>query len=580
MFGKQPTSANCDKITIDGQATRHDEQIGIPDDPSGDTMTNLNHSLRGQDLGFLRIVASTWGIDLDPPDVSTALPVLTKALSDRHLLQEVYDALPRSSKEALQFLLEHGGQAPWSLFSRRFGEVRAFGPARRDRERPHIKPVSPAEVLWYRALIGKAFLDLPPEPQEYAYIPQDFIDLLPPESFSQDLPPGQPASPAETAVKRLASDAILEHATTLLAALRVELPLESIKTDNWHYPPMPLLQLLQSAGIVDRRNQPQPDLAREFLESSRAQALLSLAQTWLHSPNLNDLRHLPGLVFEGKWQNDPLQAREVTVSWLRQVPPDQWWNLNAFINHIHTQQPDFQRPAGDYDSWSIRRSEDDAYLRGFSSWQAVDGALIRYLVTVPMAALGMIDLATAATGNDWYAFRISQWGQAMLNNLPPEGLAAENGKLRVNPEGDIRTQAHFPRAQRYQVARFCEWLDEHDGQYRYRVTPASLERAASQGLRSMHLVTLLKRAASGQVPSTLIKALERLDKFGVQVSAGMVYILRVATPEMLVELRNSRAGKFIGEGLNPTTAEIKPGGLKDLRHTLAEMGYLGQFDLD
>ena len=33
------------------------------------------------------------------------------------------------------------------------------------------------------------------------------------------------------------------------------------------------------------------------------------------------------------------------------------------------------------------------YLRGFSTWDEVDGALVRFLITGPMHWLGLVDLA-------------------------------------------------------------------------------------------------------------------------------------------------------------------------------------------
>jgi hypothetical protein len=78
---------------------------------------------------------------------------------------------------------------------------------------------------------------------------------------------------------------------------------------------------------------------------------------------------------------------------LSQLPQDIWWNLPSFVNAIHDIQPDFQRPAGDYDSWFIRKDNSDDFLRGFSSWDEVDGALLRFLITGPLHWLGFYDLA-------------------------------------------------------------------------------------------------------------------------------------------------------------------------------------------
>ena len=124
------------------------------------------------------MVANAWGLEMNQPDAASALPALSAALKDAELIQEVLDVLPSEALDALQMLLENEGRIGWAAFCRKFGDVRPMGPARRDRERPDLKPASITEVLWYRALIGKAFFNLPPEPQEYAYIPDDLVDFL------------------------------------------------------------------------------------------------------------------------------------------------------------------------------------------------------------------------------------------------------------------------------------------------------------------------------------------------------------------------------------------------------------------
>ncbi|TLN15217.1 hypothetical protein FDZ74_08625, partial [bacterium] len=107
------------------------------------------HTFQGHDLGFLKMVAGGWGIELNAPDAYTAMPQLAQALLDRVLIKDQLETLPTGARAALDELLEHEGRLSWAIFTRRYGEVRVMGAARRDRERPDLKPASPAEVLWY-----------------------------------------------------------------------------------------------------------------------------------------------------------------------------------------------------------------------------------------------------------------------------------------------------------------------------------------------------------------------------------------------------------------------------------------------
>ena len=252
-------------------------------------MPDLQHTLQGNDLGYLKMVAGAWGIDLAAPDAHTALPLLVNALLNRSLVAEIVEALPADAHQALEALQHNEGVMPWALFTRRFGEVRAMGAARRDRERPDLKPASPAEMLWYRALISKAFLALSAEPQEYAYIPDDLLDLIGPLSGAAPAPLGRPASPGESATVIPASDRVLDHACTLLAALRMGLDVDKLDAAGWNIPPRALRALLYSAGLLDSQWMPIPEPARAFLEAPRGQALAELAAAWMDSETFNEI---------------------------------------------------------------------------------------------------------------------------------------------------------------------------------------------------------------------------------------------------------------------------------------------------
>lgn len=45
---------------------------------------------------------------------------------------------------------------PLASFSRQFGEIRPLGPAAREREQPHLRPLN-GWWLWYRGWLGRAF---------------------------------------------------------------------------------------------------------------------------------------------------------------------------------------------------------------------------------------------------------------------------------------------------------------------------------------------------------------------------------------------------------------------------------------
>jgi Helicase conserved C-terminal domain len=216
-------------------------------------------------------------------------------------------------------------------------------------------------------------------------------------------------------------------------------------------------------------------------------------------------------------------------------------------------------------------------MRGFEYWDQVDGALLRYLISGPLHWLGILDLAAPEPGQPPTAFRLSQWAVALLQANPVEGLPEEDATLLISSDARLRVPALVPRAVRYQVARFSRWEKATERDYGYRITDASLKRAREQGLSITHLISLLRRHAL-TVPPSLAKALERWEVNGSEAKIENVLVLRLRTPEMLKELRASRAARYLGDPLGPTVIIVKAGAWEKVIGVLAELGYLAEGD--
>ena len=570
-------------------------------------MPSLAQSLPTNDIGFLRIVASLWGLELTSSDPAEAAVELAENLCDAELLEEVVSTLPKEGRSALAALVAENGRMPWVAFARRFGDLREMGPGKRDREQPQLAPSSAAEVLWYRALLAKAFFN--PEknirdrsvekgPQEFAFIPDDLYMVL---EFSEALSEpmreaqaayteksendfsertevpihpglvldalGRPASPAEKAVLIPASDRILDEACSHLAAHRMGIDMPEMRM-----PADIMVEFLQIAGLLTGSTL-NPEAVKTFLEAPREKALASLRDGWQFSEKFNELRQLPGLLFDGGWSNQPLVTREFLLNVLDSVPDGQWWSMTAFVRDIKVRYPDFQRPAGDYDTWFIKRQFDNVYLRGFSNWDEIDGALIRYIITGPLYWLGLVDLATPDDSATITAFRVQEQVPSSLVSRP---VIEENAKLTITSQGKIVIPCLVSRAARYQIARFCEWDNPKEQEYVYRVTANSLKRAREQGLKAEHLLSLLRKHTSSTLPPPFVKALQRWEQNGTEARVENLLVLKVARPEVLNELRSSKAGRFLGEIVGPTTVVIQPGAQAKIMAALAELGILAE----
>ncbi len=538
-------------------------------------MPGLVQSLQGQDLGHMRIVAEQWGIALAARDGREGISQLEADLPGAAAAS--WQSLADQPREALLALIAADGRLPWSAFVRRFGEPREFGPGRRDKEQPHLNPTSITEQLWYRGLIGRAFFDLPEGLVEFAYIPDELLAVLPQQS-AETQAFGRPARPEERAVITAASDLIVDQACTFLAGLRASTPEETLASaETWLLSFAEMRALLTAAGLLDDKGKPLPDTTRRFLEAPRGKALAQLAHAWLESDDYNDLRLLPGLQAEGNWDNDPVAARRKIIAFLRSAPADQWWNIASVVADVKARQPDFQRPAGDYDSWYLR-DQNGQYLSGFEHWDQVDGALIAHMVRVTLPALGILDLAATAEGQPAVAFRWSRPAQALLQGKPAGGAKREEQKLRVDSRGKVLVPLFAPRAVRYLLARFCDWLPKQKDGNVYLISAAALDRARKQGLKVSQLVALLKANSSAALPPNLLQALKRWEQQGTQARLGSTLVLRLGSTTALKALRASKAARYLGEPLGPTAVAVKPGAGQQVLGALLELGYLGELE--
>ena len=194
----------------------------------------------------------------------------------------------------------------------------------------------------------------------------------------------------------------------------------------------------------------------------------------------------------------------------------------------------------------------------------VDGALVKYLIRM-LHLLGKVSLAAPEEGKEPTAF-------FLLASLPDN--KEEGRKIVVASNGRITIPRTFSRTVRYQLARFCEWDEPRNDEYFYRVTAKSLQRANEQGLKAEQLLAMLVKYTKETVPPAMVKALKRWDANGAEARVENLHLLRVSRPEVMEEMRKSKAGKYLGEALSPTAVIVKSGAIQKVLAELAELGLL------
>ncbi|RLC74939.1 MAG: hypothetical protein DRJ03_05690 [Chloroflexi bacterium] len=547
-------------------------------------MRSLHQCLLDANLTRLRAIARFWDLDLTTGRQRDAATQLAEAMAAPEAIAYAWDTLPDDQRRALKALLAAGGRMALRVFSREWGEIRTMGPGRVEREQPWREPISPAEGLWYRGFISRAFEQGGKGAYETVFVPPELCAHLPTPAISPHHITLEPApEPSET---RSACDALLDDACTLLAYLQNE-RVRPGPDGDWPArhearlarrlrDPDParlafLRCLVQRMGWLKATNsgrlRPDPEPVTAWLQSPIGQQRNALAQAWRDDPTWNDLFHIPTLRPQntGAWRNDPLLARAAILRCLKTCAPDTWYALDDFVAAIKQADPDFQRPDGDYTTWYIHDALSGAYLSGFESWEAVEGALIRYVVTGPLHWLGLTDLGAAS-------FHLTPAGAASLGlaDPPPE---PEPAPLALRPDFTVLAPP-ARRYERFQLSRVAGWVSTND-LFVYRLTPASLERARRQGIPVARVLEFLGQVTGAPVPRFVEAALTRYDARGAEVWLERTLLLRVSGEELMSQIVSSPPTRnLIREQIGPTAALVRERDWPRLIVALGEMGLL------
>jgi len=540
-------------------------------------MPDLRNSLSRMDFNQLKIVAEKWRLPLTAPDAREGVNQLIDHLLDIGTLQEILETLTTPEKEALLWLDSLDGKEPWPHFIRRFGEVREMGAGWVDRERPDKDPISPAEGLWYRALVTRGFFDTDSGPLEFAYIPEDIRGLLmivlnPGNSSQSRKFVCRKAVPRERKHLLPASDICLDHTCTLLSGWRMNLDpdvhLPGISQNEVDF----YRTLFSTMTLLAENGTPAPEKIRNFFDKLLGERFFMLWQFWRTSDTHQDLSLTPDIQIEGILELDPCRVRELLISLLKDLDPKTWWSIESFVSQVKEKYPDFQRTGGEYDSWYIKSKSTGEYLRGFNHWEDVEGELLKYLLAGPMHWLGLLDLGLIEEDGQPASFRFSAYASDLFNMKVPSIAVRNPEAVQIRSKGEIRMTMNVTHKIRYQVSRFCEWYPVKAEAYLYAISPASLSRAEKQGLRVAHLLSLLMNNAEA-IPPNILAALERWEKQGVQSSVAQKTILRLGSPAVLKSLKKSKASRYILEQIGPTVVIIREGSEDKIAEVLVELGF-------
>ncbi|MCB0081841.1 MAG: hypothetical protein KDE47_12960, partial [Caldilineaceae bacterium] len=479
------------------------------------------------------------GAFLDAADSrEQALDLLAAQITDptsvQFAYQEVID-MTDDAQKAIAALLRVKGEMVEAQFARDYGSIRQMGPAKLEREMPWLYPESVAELLYYYGFIGRGFKGAGQRAQTIIYLAADIVPWLPhPEDEVRgDLLPIQPVPPPHCSRILPADDSFLEDLGSLLGFIHTE---QLRITPNGPHPEdidlfvqrlqMPfgaetpdlnirlalLLHVAKRLGWLRRTDDDIVQLngsrVRLFLEKNRHEQRLALWDAWLNSPEWNDLYHTPTLdcTDTGAWRNDPLQSRAALTALFARLQPGLWYSQFDFVEAVKQVEPDFQRPTGNYDTWYIRNTDTQEFLKGFEQWDAVEGELLRFLIRGPLHWLALLDIAEPSAGDDLLIAlneRAASWLGQTPSSLPDQPrhtiTAGEDFTLVLSPGISL--------ADRFRIERFAQWKASYP-HYVYQINQRMLKRAKEEGISGVQILQFLT-ARGVPIPPKVQNALQR-----------------------------------------------------------------------
>ena len=546
--------------------------------------------LSDYDTVLLRAIAERRGVELRTAHQPEMAAEIAAALLAPESVAEALQWLSSVEREALDLLMANGGRMRMHRFEQHAGPIRRFGPGSLAREAPWRSPVSAAEGLWYRGMIGRGFAEEAGTTVEFAFVPTDLRPLLPPPQVRQApfaVPQAeQPHTVAHgdaRAIDDLCMLLSLAYAGALgqsggqLAPDAVERAAPRL-TDPDPKRTRFLYHLALSAGLLRAQGRAvhlDREPARNWLRQPRSQQLRVLQECWRGDPTWNDLWHVPSIRCEETgWHNDPVAGRAALLELVARCPGATWLSIAGFIEAVRAQAVDYLRPNGDFESWYIRDARSGEFLTGLESWDQVEGALLAWILAGPLHWLGAVSLGYREGWEKATAFRITPWGAVFLGQPHPPLDEPLPQAARVAPDATVTLPRTASLSGRFQLGRIAEWQASGD-EYVYLITPTSLGQALSAGIEVARIERFLARISEGGVPAAALARLRAWASRYGDVRMHRVAVLETRSAQVMAELRaHDRIQAYLRQALSPTMAVVREADWEALIQELHRAGYL------
>jgi hypothetical protein len=570
-------------------------------------MLDLLTMLQEADDAVIHAIGETWGVPIKSIKRTDVTQALFKAMQEPDRAELVYSQLTDQQRGVLQSLVSaKNHEMLLSLFTQLYGQFTRMGVGLVEKEKPHRSPTATTtDALIYRGLIGIHKVKSRKQIVDVVSVPQELLRVLPLHRTrydhledEEDEAGGETLKDSDDGMDviviedqavgefRAADTSLVDDMTTFLAFVRLNgaaiadddlSPTDAAALQPFliHDEPTRLtfvLYLAFSAGLVDvqdNRVQVRREGLQKWFSLPRWAQVKLLAETWRSTALYVDLFHVPTLLRDSQgFEYDPVTARQAILDHIARLAPARaWWDVSSFIHIVKESDPDFQRLDGNYDSWYLRDLRGQ-YLRGFESWDAVEGALIQFLIDRPMHWLGLVDIGDNAA-------RLNAYGRAFIGLEPFPQPADPDERIRVQPDGTAHASRKAARADRFTLARMTEWVADAP-HYTYRFTLTSLRRALhEQAITPAQVESYLKKHFDPKpIPIHLLQMLQMAQQGTLaHASIDRLIVLQTLSEDVMTQLFNDPVYRqHLGRRLGPLACVVLAEGAEALRRKLEQNG--------
>lgn len=562
-------------------------------------MKDLYRCLDEYRTPMLHAIAQMWGMTLSTDNEPEMVAELAGAMTSHGRLRALVDGLDNESRDILSDLVREGGQMPGHRLTLLHGQIRRFGPARLERERPWEAPENALEALYFRGLVYRAYGQIGSHTGEIFLIPEQFLAPLREMGIGRSVLALDEVAPP--AFAREAADALVEDLFTILVHVRLTriswnkpgpaVPTPDLLTaidlgerlvGSAHPERLTLMwYLLWKLGLLQVEGDAlAPSLrARDWLQASDTRRMRTVFAAWLDMAEWDELERLATIRCERTNElRSPVLARRNLLMVLAECPRDRWFSLKSLIEALKRVRPDFLRVDGDYDSWVVRASRTHELLAGFEAWDRIEGELARYMLVRPLFWLGIVELGVNHDVNDASvdaddalentgitSWRLTAQGEALL--------AAMTGTQTRDARGASSARATSPTATvssqflvtisrresmyaRYQLERFAERQSLGD-EVVYLITDDSIWRSQNAGIKVDQILGFLNRISGGQAAPRVMRTIRAWGgRFGRATLERMAILETVDVQTMRQIKANPQLAPLLGKALSATTCLV------------------------